>query len=224
MVHCTIHSFPGRCTRRNRTPVQPATRMCCEDTTMAHGALHHVHRARSRALSLSAVGMLAISDADVRFFLNGTVLCFLPLGLSNPTVAALEERIANLEGGRGATCTSSGHAAQLVALFALMGPGDQLVASRESVRTVSLTTVALAALPSCARERCWWRTVCTAAFLFGVFSAKVLRLSPGTPPLGCRLQAACCRRPPSMLTRVMAMTSHRTPNAYHRTPGSTADP
>lgn len=51
--------------------------------------------------------------------------------LSNPTVAALEERIASLEGGRGATCTSSGHAAQLVALFTLMGPGDQLVASRE---------------------------------------------------------------------------------------------
>merc|ERR1719453_2653812 len=40
--------------------------------------------------------------------------------LSNPTVSALEERLANLEGGRGCTCTSSGHAAQLVALFALM--------------------------------------------------------------------------------------------------------
>jgi len=51
--------------------------------------------------------------------------------LTNPTVAALEERIANLEGGRGATCTSSGHAAQIVALFCLMQPGDRIVASNK---------------------------------------------------------------------------------------------
>jgi O-acetylhomoserine (thiol)-lyase len=51
--------------------------------------------------------------------------------LSNPTVAALEERIASLEGGRGATCTSSGHAAQLLTLFTLMSPGDRLVSSCE---------------------------------------------------------------------------------------------
>ncbi|SDF08367.1 O-acetylhomoserine aminocarboxypropyltransferase [Thalassobaculum litoreum] len=50
--------------------------------------------------------------------------------LSNPTVAVLEERIAALEGGRGTTCTSSGHAAQMLALFALMSPGDRFVASR----------------------------------------------------------------------------------------------
>jgi len=49
--------------------------------------------------------------------------------LSNPTVSALEERLANLEGGRGATCTSSGHAAQIIALFCLMQPGDRIVAS-----------------------------------------------------------------------------------------------
>ena len=49
--------------------------------------------------------------------------------LSNPTTAVLEERIASLEGGRGATCTASGHSAQLLALFPLMEPGDHLVAS-----------------------------------------------------------------------------------------------
>jgi O-acetylhomoserine (thiol)-lyase len=51
--------------------------------------------------------------------------------LTNPTVAALEERIASLEGGRGATATASGHAAQLVAFFALMAPGDAFLASRK---------------------------------------------------------------------------------------------
>src|SRR5690606_19381504 len=50
--------------------------------------------------------------------------------LTNPTVAALEERIASLEDGRGATCTASGHAAQLIAMFSLMGPGDEFIASR----------------------------------------------------------------------------------------------
>jgi O-acetylhomoserine (thiol)-lyase len=51
--------------------------------------------------------------------------------LSNPTVSALEERLANMEGGRGATCTASGHAAQLVTLFALMQPGSTVVASNK---------------------------------------------------------------------------------------------
>ena len=50
--------------------------------------------------------------------------------LGNPTVSVLEERIAALEGGRGATATASGHAAQLVAFFALMQPGDEFVASK----------------------------------------------------------------------------------------------
>eukprot|EP01065_Artemidia_motanka_P021543 TRINITY_DN2577_c1_g2_i1.p2 TRINITY_DN2577_c1_g2~~TRINITY_DN2577_c1_g2_i1.p2 ORF type:complete len:645 (+),score=255.46 TRINITY_DN2577_c1_g2_i1:63-1997(+) len=51
--------------------------------------------------------------------------------LSNPTVSVLEERVAALEGGRGGTCTSSGHAAQLLTLFTLMQPGDRLVSSNK---------------------------------------------------------------------------------------------
>ncbi|WP_372573054.1 O-acetylhomoserine aminocarboxypropyltransferase/cysteine synthase family protein [Ruegeria jejuensis] len=49
--------------------------------------------------------------------------------LTNPTVAVLQERIATLEGGAGAVCCSSGHAAQIMALFPLMGPGCNVVAS-----------------------------------------------------------------------------------------------
>lgn len=49
--------------------------------------------------------------------------------LTNPTVAVLQERIATLEGGVGAVCCSSGHAAQIMALFPLMGPGTNVVAS-----------------------------------------------------------------------------------------------
>lgn len=49
--------------------------------------------------------------------------------LTNPTVAALQERVAALEGGVGAVACSSGHAAQIMALFPLMEPGANFIAS-----------------------------------------------------------------------------------------------
>ena len=54
---------------------------------------------------------------------------FIYSRLTNPTVAVLQERIAALEGGIGAVCCSSGHAAQIMALFPLMGPGDNVISS-----------------------------------------------------------------------------------------------
>ena len=54
---------------------------------------------------------------------------FIYSRLTNPTVAVLQERIATLEGGAGAVCCSSGHAAQIMALFPLMGPGKNVVVS-----------------------------------------------------------------------------------------------
>jgi O-acetylhomoserine (thiol)-lyase len=50
--------------------------------------------------------------------------------LTNPTVAVLEERVANLEHGRAAVAAASGHAAQFLAFFTLLSPGDRFVASR----------------------------------------------------------------------------------------------
>ena len=49
--------------------------------------------------------------------------------LTNPTVSALANRVCALEGGAGAIACSSGHAAQIMALFPLMGPGRNVVAS-----------------------------------------------------------------------------------------------
>lgn len=51
--------------------------------------------------------------------------------LTNPTVAGLQTKIAALEGGVGATATSSGIAAHLVALFPLMKAGDEFIASNK---------------------------------------------------------------------------------------------
>lgn len=55
---------------------------------------------------------------------------FIYSRLTNPTVSVLEERIANLEDGRAAVCAASGHAAQFLAFFSLLGPGDEFIASK----------------------------------------------------------------------------------------------
>ena len=49
--------------------------------------------------------------------------------LSNPTVAALEERVAALEGGRAAVASASGMAAEAMALMTLLQQGDHVVAA-----------------------------------------------------------------------------------------------
>ena len=49
--------------------------------------------------------------------------------IGNPTVAALEERLASLEGGIGAVTTASGMSAEFITFAALVGHGDHVVAS-----------------------------------------------------------------------------------------------
>src|SRR5690349_1686910 len=49
--------------------------------------------------------------------------------LSNPTVAAFEERVAALEGGRAAFASSSGMAAEALTLLTLLEQGDHVVAA-----------------------------------------------------------------------------------------------
>jgi O-acetylhomoserine (thiol)-lyase len=49
--------------------------------------------------------------------------------ISNPTNAAFERRLADLEGGSAAIATASGHAAQMTAIFALCQAGDHIVSA-----------------------------------------------------------------------------------------------
>ena len=51
--------------------------------------------------------------------------------LANPTVDAVEQKIAALEGGVGALCTSSGQAASMLAVLNIMGSGDHFLSSAE---------------------------------------------------------------------------------------------
>lgn len=49
--------------------------------------------------------------------------------IANPTVSALEERLASLEGGIGAVATASGQSAEFLTFAALAGAGDHAVAA-----------------------------------------------------------------------------------------------
>ena len=49
--------------------------------------------------------------------------------LANPTVAAVEEKIAALEGGVGAMMTSSGQAAVLTSIFNICRAGDHVIST-----------------------------------------------------------------------------------------------
>ncbi len=49
--------------------------------------------------------------------------------LSNPTVDAVEKKIAALEGGVGALCTSSGQAATLLSILNIAKPGDHIISA-----------------------------------------------------------------------------------------------
>lgn len=49
--------------------------------------------------------------------------------ISNPTVGAVEEKIASLEGGIGALCTTSGQAASLISILNILSAGDHFVSA-----------------------------------------------------------------------------------------------
>lgn len=49
--------------------------------------------------------------------------------IGNPTVGAVEEKIASLEGGVGALCTTSGQAASLISIMNILKAGDHIVSA-----------------------------------------------------------------------------------------------
>ena len=84
----------------------------------------------ARATPIYQTTSFVFDDADhAASLFNLQVPGFIYSRLTNPTVSVLEERVAALEGGRGATATASGHSAQILALFPLMSPGDEVIAS-----------------------------------------------------------------------------------------------
>ena len=69
------------------------------------------------------------SAAEVEAYAKGESKKYLYSRYENPTVQAVETKLALLEGGEAALVTSSGMAATSTALFGFLRPGDELVCS-----------------------------------------------------------------------------------------------
>ena len=100
------------------------------DTLQIHAGARPDPATGARQTPIYQTTAYVFRDADhAAALFNLQEVGFIYSRLTNPTVAVLQERIATLEGGAGAVCCSSGHAAQIMALFPLMGPGMNVVAS-----------------------------------------------------------------------------------------------
>lgn len=71
------------------------------------------------------------STAEVAAVFDDPTRSLIYSRFANPTVMAVEEKIAELEGGVGAMCTTSGQAASLLSVLNLCGAGDSFISSSE---------------------------------------------------------------------------------------------
>ena len=102
------------------------------DTLSVHAGAQPDPATGARATPIYQTTAFVFEDSDhAAALFNLQVFGNIYSRIMNPTNAVLEERIAALEGGRAALAVASGHAAQLVAMHTLMGPGDEFVAARQ---------------------------------------------------------------------------------------------
>ena len=101
------------------------------ETRAVHAGAHPDPVTGARATPIYQTTSYVFDDVDhAASLFNLQTFGYIYSRLTNPTVAVLEERVANLEGGRAAVAAASGHAAQFLAFFTLLEPGDRFVASR----------------------------------------------------------------------------------------------
>ncbi|MCX7300878.1 MAG: O-acetylhomoserine aminocarboxypropyltransferase/cysteine synthase [Rhodobacterales bacterium] len=100
------------------------------DTLQVHAGAKPDPATGARQVPIYQTTAYVFRDADhAAALFNLQEVGYIYSRLTNPTVSALAERITTLEGGAGGFCCSSGHAAQIMALFPLMAPGRNVVAS-----------------------------------------------------------------------------------------------
>ena len=120
---------------RNKSPSTPPETDVPREYGMETLALHAGARpdpttgARSTPIFQTTAYVFDDADHAAELF-NLQTFGYIYSRLTNPTVAVLEERIAALEGGRGAVAAASGHAAQFLTGVTLLQTGDEFIASR----------------------------------------------------------------------------------------------
>ncbi|WP_226627153.1 O-acetylhomoserine aminocarboxypropyltransferase/cysteine synthase family protein [Alloyangia pacifica] len=100
------------------------------DTLAVHAGTEPDAATGARQVPIYQSTSYVFRDADhaARLF-NLEEVGYIYSRLTNPTVSALANRVTALEGGAGGIACSSGHAAQIMALFPLMAPGCNIVSS-----------------------------------------------------------------------------------------------
>ena len=71
------------------------------------------------------------STNDIAAVFDDPTLSLIYSRFENPTVMAVEDKIAALEGGVAAMCTSSGQAASLLSILNICSAGDSFICSSE---------------------------------------------------------------------------------------------
>ena len=100
------------------------------ETLQLHAGQQVDPATKSRAVPIYQTTSYVFDDADHAARLFGLQeFGNIYSRIMNPTVAVFEERIAALEGGVGALATSSGHAAQFLALTTILQAGENIVSS-----------------------------------------------------------------------------------------------
>jgi len=100
------------------------------DTLQVHAGTEPDPATGARQVPIYQTTAYVFRDADhAAALFNLQEVGYIYSRLTNPTVGALANRITALEGGAGGVCTSSGHAAQIMALYPLMAPGLNIIAS-----------------------------------------------------------------------------------------------
>jgi O-acetylhomoserine (thiol)-lyase len=117
--------------KKTREAPSPAPSLPGFETRSVHAGTPPDPTTGARNMPIFQTTSYVFDDVDhAASLFNLQTFGYIYTRIGNPTVAALEERIASLEGGRGAVCCASGHAAQLLAFFSIMETGDEFVASR----------------------------------------------------------------------------------------------
>src|SRR6478609_4349159 len=100
------------------------------DTLCLHAGQIPDAQTGARALPIYQTTSFVFDDADhAASLFNLQTFGNVYSRLSNPTVAALEERVAALEGGRAGVASASGMAAEAMALMTMLQAGDHIVAA-----------------------------------------------------------------------------------------------
>jgi O-acetylhomoserine (thiol)-lyase len=112
-------------------PTDPTERAWGLETRAVHAGTAPDLQTGARNMPIYQTTSYVFEDVDhAASLFNLQTFGYIYSRITNPTVAALEERVASLEGGRAAVACASGHAAQLLCFYTLFSPGDEFLASR----------------------------------------------------------------------------------------------